>query len=203
MLRTENLSVHTPQGQLLHSSLNLHFKPGTITAITGPNGSGKSTLLAHLSGIRRPESGHIWLDNENLARLSPKARALQVASIGQYDTCPADTLVSRRIAHGLPTASREEILNIANAMGIAHLLGKHLGALSGGERRRAFIARCLINSRANLYVLDEPNIGLDHAGLELLHRKLKQLANLGKAIIFSTHSPLTNPAGTVEYKLLC
>ncbi len=187
----------------MHSSLNLQFEPGTITAITGPNGCGKSTLLRYLSGIRRPESGHIWLGEQNLAELTPKARALQIASICQQDTCPADTLVSRRIGHGQPGASSEEIFSIANAMGVSHLLSKHLGELSGGERRRVFIARCLVNSEAKSYILDEPNVGLDQAGLELLHLKLMGLANQNKIIIFSTHSPLTTPPGTLEYKLLC
>lgn len=187
MLRTENLSVHTPHNRLLHPCLNFEFAPGTITYITGPNGIGKSTLLALLSGIQKPQTGHILLNGRNLAHMSPTQRTQVIASIGQHDTCPTDTLVSRRIGHGFTAANITQIANTAQTLGISHLLDKQLSALSGGERKRVFIARCLINPNASVYILDEPDAGLDSHSQSLLFRAFQGLASQGKIIIFSSH----------------
>src|SRR3989338_5513296 len=110
MLRTENLCIP------LFKNLNLHFRPGTISTLSGKNGVGKSTLLNYLSGIFRPLSGHVYLNDQNLISLKASKRAQAIASIGQFDGAPGDMRVKTRIAHGA-----SHIEKISEEFKITHL----------------------------------------------------------------------------------
>jgi ABC-type Mn2+/Zn2+ transport system ATPase subunit len=139
----------------------LLIKPGTITAIIGPNGAGKSTLLNQL-----------WRTHQHL----------HISSIAQHDTALGDTLVRTRIEHG-----GEAIEAIAEELQISHLLNRRLKTLSGGERKRVHIARCLVDEKAQVYLLDEPDAGLDTQGKQQLASALKRRAQAGKSIFLALH----------------
>lgn len=139
----------------------LHIKPGTITAVIGPNGAGKSTLL-----------NQIWRTHRHLG----------ISTIAQHDTALGDTLVRTRIEHG-----GENIEAIAEELSISHLLNRRLKTLSGGEKKRVHIARCLVNTEAQVYILDEPDAGLDAHGKKQLAEALKKRAQAGKSIFLALH----------------
>src|SRR3989338_5660254 len=187
MLHTENLSIHIQQN-LLYRNLNLNFKPGTITAILGPNGIGKSTLLNYLSGIRIPKQGNVFLADQNLAQLDPLMRAQKISSIAQQDTALGDTLVKTRLSHStfsvVPGGPCEDIVQY---FALTSLLNRRLKTLSGGERKRVHVARCLIHRNAQVYILDEPDTGLDTHHKNQLAHLLKQRADLGRTIVLTVH----------------
>ncbi|MBL4819334.1 MAG: ATP-binding cassette domain-containing protein [Deltaproteobacteria bacterium] len=186
MLRTENLCVYTPD-DCLFENLDLSFKPGSITILEGPNGFGKSMLLDHLSGIRVPTVGQVFFESQDIAKLKPHLRTQLISSLGQEDTTPTDTLVSNRIRHGFLQASHNPIHELSQSLGIEDLLNRRLGTLSGGQRKRVHIARCLIHSTAKVYILDEPDAGLDTDGKAKLWRLLEQKADAGGIVILAMH----------------
>ncbi|MES2504079.1 MAG: ABC transporter ATP-binding protein [Myxococcota bacterium] len=203
MLRTENLSVHINR-RLLFENLNLSFEPGTTTIIKGPNGVGKSTLLNYLAGIRTPSQGFIYLGSQSVAGFDRVERARRISSIGQSDTALGDTLALDRISHGLAghLEGNKHLHEIADRLQIGHLLTKRLKTLSGGERKRVHIARCLINKLADVYILDEPDAGLDASGLQILAQLLMGLMAEGKAVILTQHgAPL--PLSDDNLKTIC
>jgi molybdate transport system ATP-binding protein len=147
-------------------------------AIVGPSGSGKSTLLDVIAGI---EPGRVVLDGEELTRVPLHRRA--VGYVMQDAPLFPHLTVRRNLAYG-PRAA--DVEGIAARLRIAHLLDRMPRHLSGGERRRAALARA-IASRPRLLLLDEPFAGLDEAlrrdAMSLLH------GVRGIPTILVSHSP--------------
>ena len=147
-------------------------------AIVGPSGSGKSTLLDVIAGI---EPGRVALDGEDLTRVPLHRRG--VGYVMQDAPLFPHLTVRRNLAYG-PRAA--DVEGIAARLGIAHLLDRMPRHLSGGERRRAALARA-IASRPRLLLLDEPFAGLDEAArrdaMSLLH------GVRGIPTILVSHSP--------------
>ena len=122
--------------------------------------------------------GNFYINDQNLISLKASKRAQAIASIGQFDGAPGDMRVKTRIAHGA-----SHIEKISEEFKITHLLNKRLDELSGGQKKFVFIARCLVNYDAQVYILDEPQASLDASAEELLMSILQKRADLGKIII--------------------
>lgn len=174
--------------------LDLTVYEGEMLAILGDNGVGKTTLLRVLSGTRRlyrgkyrlfgkkrSEYGKSGLYRGNLACLPQNPQSLFVASSVRLDLREVTELLK------LPQPESEErISNVAEKLGISHLLDKHPFDLSGGEQQKAALAKLLLlNPRVLL--LDEPTKGLDaHAKLTLAGI-LGDLTAEGKTVVLVTH----------------
>jgi len=150
----------------LHASLRAE---SDRLAIVGPSGSGKSTLLDVIAGI---EPGRVVLDGEDLTRVPLYRRG--IGYVMQDAPLFPHMTVRANLAYGPRAAGIDEI---ARRLGIAHLLDRMPRHLSGGERRRAALARA-IASRPRLLLLDEPFAGLDEArrreAMSLLHRVCRE-----------------------------
>jgi len=169
--------------------------PGSICGLIGVNGSGKSTLFKSLMGLVHPASGTV-----ELFGLSPRqARKLNLASyVPQSEdvdwTFPVsvrDVVMMGRYGRLGPMRrprrpDREAVDAALERTGLRQLQHRQIGELSGGQRKRAFVARG-IAQHAGLLLLDEPFAGVDKASEAVLIALLKELRDEGRTILISTH----------------
>jgi iron(III) transport system ATP-binding protein len=147
-------------------NINLRVPPGGSLAILGPTGCGKTTLLRCIAGLEKPESGMIrngerWLFREGIS-LPPAERgvamAFQQPCLWPHLTVAAN--VAFAVSH-LPKPERKERTAwVLDLLGITELADRHPAEISGGQARRASLARALA-PRAPLLLLDEPLVNLD------------------------------------------
>jgi len=153
-----------------------------ITAILGPSGSGKTTLLNVIAGFLRQDQGEIILNGREISDLPPEKR--RVGYVFQdYALFPHMT-VRENLVYG----GKENAEEIAEMLGISHLLDRQTDKLSGGEKQRVALARSLA-SKPDLLLLDEPMSSVD----ELMRRRLiidmsSVLRELDIPVIYVTHS---------------
>ncbi len=197
LFEAEQLSYSYPDGPLAVRDISLSVAPASMTAIIGANGSGKSTLVRMLAGLLRPASGRVLLDGISLEKWQPRLRAREIAYLPQ--STPAafpfrvlDLVLSGRTPHiprfHLDTPSdRARALEALESTGAAHLAGRAITALSGGERQMVILARA-IAQEPRLLLLDEPSASLDLKHRAELMRTLARLREQrGLAVIMVTH----------------
>lgn len=180
-------------GRTIVSGVDLTVPRGSMLAVVGRNGSGKSTLIRALVGLRRPVAGSVHVDGADLTTLPARQRATRVAHVGQEDAPPEDLLVGEmvamgRIPHRPPWAvdakgERRLVLDALDAVGLAYKVDHPCQHLSGGERRRAMLARGIAQG-TDLLVLDEPTNHLDvHHQIQLL----ETVRALGRTVVAAVH----------------
>ncbi len=188
LLSLKNLSyVHDKDEQHGVFDLNLNFYKGSLTALTGASGAGKSTLMELCAGLLIPQSGEIRLSGgEDVQR---PVLAQQNAQAALFEAFAADDVAFGPRNRGF---SGEELLQTvktsmeAAALPFEEFGERHTFELSGGEQRRLSIAGILaLNS--NILMFDEPTAGLDSRSRNEVMALLRQLAEEGKTVIFSTH----------------
>ena len=166
---------------------------GTMTAIVGINGVGKSTLLRALGGITKPHAGQVLIDAANVHTIRPRHRATVMTLVGQEESPPGDLTVAEMVALGrlpylkswqLGSSKEKDIIARSLAtVGISDLADRPCDRLSGGQRRRALLARGFAQE-TDLVLLDEPTNHLDvHHQLHLLG----VLRDSGRTIIATIH----------------
>lgn len=180
-------------GRTIVSGVDLDIPRGSMLALVGRNGSGKSTLIRSLVGLRPSAAGTVHIEGTDLSTLSPRHRAQRLAYVGQEESPPEDLLVGEmvamgRIPHRQPWALNEKaerplVLQALEHVGMAHKVDHPCQHLSGGERRRAMLARGIAQG-ADLLVLDEPTNHLDvHHQVQLL----ETIRGLGCTVIAAIH----------------
>jgi len=159
--------------------VNLDFKvsEAEMVGLLGPNGSGKSTILKLASGILKPISGKVLLWGKKISEYKGRDRAKLISYLPQVLDISVPFKVKELVKMGLypydipPSISVSDVLNL---VGLEQLADLPVSEISGGERRRAFIAMTLLQG-AGLILLDEPLANLDvKYQLELI-RLLKEL----------------------------
>jgi iron complex transport system ATP-binding protein len=196
-LEAVDLAVVVP-GRTLVSGLTCALAAGEFLALLGGNGAGKSLLLRTLAGLRAPAHGAVRLSGAALATLARREIAVRLGFLPQDpDAAPQglldESVLLGRFAHLglLETPGAADAARVAAALthvGLAPLAGRELATLSGGEQRRAAIARLLVQAPA-VYLLDEPTNHLDPAQQLAILEHLKGLTRDGATVVASLHDP--------------
>jgi iron complex transport system ATP-binding protein len=190
-------------GQRILDHVDLRLESGDIVAIVGPNGCGKTTLLHALAGLFAVEQGRVLLDGQPLTDLEPCARARFLSIAVQVPVFPPELTVMDLVslgrtpyrvgarqkarAHALKEQAELVVIRSAiNDIGMEHLAQRRLDSLSGGEKRRAHLARVLAQATP-VVLLDEPTTHLDSDHAERLFDALRDLAQSGAAVLVATH----------------
>lgn len=185
-----------PGVPVLHG-VSLEVAPGEMLAIVGPNGAGKSTLLKVLGGSMKTSEGRVELFGRPLDSIERRELARTVASVGQENAVAfrftvIELVLMGRAPHlGAFRFESRRDLEIATAaldrFGLLRLAGRHVHELSGGERKRVFLARALAQE-AKIALLDEPTAFLDLKHVAEIFARFRELcAERAMAVIATMH----------------
>ena len=192
LLSIRNLSVSYAQKPVLWN-INMDLPLGKVIGIIGPNGAGKSTFIKAIMGLVPYDSGSIHIFGKQLSEVRKRISYVPQRNSVDWDF-PAsvfDVVLMGRYAHiGLfkrPRKIDKEIaMNALEQVEMQHLAQRQIGQLSGGQQQRIFLARALAQE-ADLYLMDEPFVGIDAATEKSIVTLLKELSNQGKSIIVVHH----------------
>lgn len=173
----------------LVADFDLTCEPGDIIALQGPNGSGKTTLLRAIAGFHTPAAGRITLSPLQGPEIEEPGEVLSF--LGHQDPIKAgEKLIDQlRFWADLCAASRDRVAETLARVGLSKQEDLQGGVLSAGQRKRAALARLLLEDRA-IWLLDEPASPLDQEGRALLGTLLEQHARQGGIILAAVHDPL-------------
>ncbi|MGN1001773.1 MAG: ABC transporter ATP-binding protein [Oscillospiraceae bacterium] len=180
------------------NDLSFSVTDGDLAAVLGPNGVGKSTLFQCLLGFLKPRSGAILLGGRNVADLSRRELAREIAYIPQSAAPVFNYTVLDSVLMGFTgqiglfavpeKVHREKAMQVLESLGIAHLAHRGCNRISGGERQLMLIARSLVQN-ARVLIMDEPTASLDYGNAFRVMERIQMLGREGYAVIFSTHEP--------------
>ena len=179
--------------------IDFQIGSGEFVMIEGESGSGKTTLLNLLTGLTDPTSGSVSIEGKDLKDFDDKGisgiRNEKVKYIPQGESLLSSLTVKENILFpfvigGGERPSDERLLEVAEKLGISDLLDEYPSDLSGGEMRRATIARAVIN-RPSLIIADEPTGSLDSSNTSKVMDIFKAISEEGTAVIVVTHQKET------------
>ena len=175
--------------------VSFNVAPGEVVGLLGPNGAGKTTSFNMVVGLVTPEAGRVRVGDEELTHLPMHRRALrglgylpQEASIFRKLTVRQNFLAVLELQRGMDRQARERRAGeLLDEFGLGHVADALGETLSGGERRRAEIARSLIpNPRFILF--DEPFAGVDPINVGDLQRQIAALKERGLGVLITDHN---------------
>ena len=200
MIRLENIiKIYESAGGDVHAlkNTNLTISKGENVVIVGKSGSGKSTLLNVISGIDRPSSGQVIVNNQQLNNFTENELALwrgeNIGIVFQfYQLLPTlsaedNVIFAMSLVNKIPSGKRKaKARHHLEEVGLADKMKKFPNELSGGERQRVAIARSMANSPA-IIIADEPTGNLDSKTGEQINDLFKKLNNNGSTLVTVTH----------------
>jgi iron complex transport system ATP-binding protein len=166
--------------------MSFSLAQGELVGIMGPNGGGKSTILKLAAGLLFPQKGKVLLEKQAIGSYNRKERAKLVAYLPQTLDLQSPFRVGELVRMGEYPQEGSQALTVEESLNIVGLNGKaktHLAELSGGERRRAYIAMTLVQG-ARVLLLDEPLASLDIKYQFDLYRLLKDIARDKRVSVF-------------------
>jgi manganese/iron transport system ATP-binding protein len=195
-LAVEGVTVAYPGGVLALQDASFRLGPGTIAGLVGVNGAGKSTLFKAIMGFVTPSAGRVTIaglsareaQRLNLVAYVPQAEEVDwtfpvlvedVVMMGRYGRMGLLRIPSR--------TDRQKVEEALERVGIAGLRKRQIGELSGGQRKRVFLARALAQEGL-VMLLDEPFTGIDVATEEAIVDLLRALRAQGHLMLVSTHN---------------
>ena len=193
VLRTEGL-VKRYGKRTVVNDVSINVKQGEIVGLLGPNGAGKTTSFYMTTGLIVPNEGHIYLNDQDITQLPVSKRArsgigylTQEASVFRKMSVE-DNILSVLEMTGTPRSYQLEKLESINAEFRLGKVSKNMGdQLSGGERRRTEIARCLAID-PKFIMLDEPFAGVDPIAVEDIQHIVWQLKDKNIGILITDHN---------------
>jgi ABC-type Mn2+/Zn2+ transport system ATPase subunit len=192
MINIKGLTVAYDQKVVL-ANVFLDIQPGKLYGVLGPNGVGKSTLFKAILGLLEPDLGTITLQGEPVKQ--QRQRIAYIPQKGEVDwQFPAtvlDVVMIGRYPHKkfyekLDANDERIAAEALDNMGIGNLKNRQIGELSGGQQQRVFIARALCQ-QADIFLFDEPFVGVDITTEEKIVELLQQLRDAGKTILVIHH----------------
>jgi lipopolysaccharide export system ATP-binding protein len=180
--------------RLVIRDVTISLRQGEVVALLGPNGSGKTTTFYAIAGLIYPEGGHIWIDGRDVTGLPMYRRAKlgigylpQEMSIFRGLSVEDNILAILDIAEKDRHKRRERLEELLSDFSIEHLRRAPALALSGGERRRVEIARCLAANPRYL-LLDEPFAGVDPISVGDIRHLVADLKKRGIGVLITDHN---------------
>lgn len=164
---------------------------GEVVGLVGRNGAGKTTFVEVVTGLVRPDAGHVRVCGADALAHPRAARALIGVCPQETALYPAATVAEHLRLFGALAglrgpALRRAVDDIAGRMDLADIAGRPAGLLSGGQRKRTQAATALIAERP-LLLLDEPTVGADPATRARLLAVVADRAAAGAAVVYTTH----------------
>jgi len=180
--------------RLVISDVSMHLHRGEVVALLGPNGSGKTTCFYSIAGLVTPEGGRVSIDGRDVTRLPMYRRArLGIGYLPQETSIFRGMNVEDNILAVLELSMKdrvrrfERLEELLNEFSIEHLRRSPALALSGGQRRRVAIARCLAANPKYL-LLDEPFAGVDPIAVAEIRNLVSDLKNRGLGVLITDHN---------------
>lgn len=180
--------------RLVLRDVSLRLDRGEVVALLGPNGSGKTTCFYTIAGLVSPDAGRVSIDGIDATGLPMYRRARlgigylpQEASIFRGLTVEQNIMAVLEIAVADPHHRRERLEELLGDFAITHLRQAPALALSGGERRRVEIARCLAADPKYL-LLDEPFAGVDPIAVAEIRALVSHLKQRGIGVLITDHN---------------
>jgi lipopolysaccharide export system ATP-binding protein len=174
--------------------ISLHIKSGEVVGLLGPNGAGKTTTFYMIVGLLAANGGRILLDGKELSRLPIHLRARmglsylpQEASIFRKLTVAENILAVLELQELNANERQEKLAALLAELHITHLRDQSAMSLSGGERRRVEIARCLATD-PSFILLDEPFAGIDPIAVMDIQKIIRQLAARNIGVLITDHN---------------
>ena len=184
--------------------ISLEVKQGQVVGLLGPNGAGKTTTFYMIVGVQLPEEGAIMLDGQNITRYPMHQRAKAgLGYLSQERSIFRKLTVEENlnaVLEMLPLSRAEKqnrLDSLLNELGIQHVRKIKGYALSGGESRRAEIARALVLEPA-IMLLDEPFAGVDPIAVADIQTIVQQLAKRNIGILITDHN-VRETFGIIDY----
>lgn len=193
ILRTENLQKTYGKRQVV-KSVSIEIKQGEIVGLLGPNGAGKTTSFYMIVGFVKPNSGHVYLDDDEITHLAMYKRARR--GIGYL---PQEASVFRKLSvedniravlemTSLTKKEQEERKDqLIEEFSLQKVIKNSGDSLSGGERRRTEIARALATN-PSFILLDEPFAGIDPIAVEDIQHIVARLKTKNIGILITDHN---------------
>ena len=193
VLRVKNISKSIKNKQII-SEISFNISEGQIVGLLGPNGAGKTTTFYSILGLIKIDSGEVFLENNNITMIPPHKRAeVGMSYLPQEPSIFRNLSVKSNIL-GVAEKNflkKEELTdfyqNMIKEFGLESIEDSMGYVLSGGQRRKVEIARCLA-SKPKLILLDEPFAGIDPLAIDDIKNVLKSLSNKGISILITDHN---------------
>ena len=193
LLETRSL-VKEYGGRKVVRDVSINVEKGEVVGLLGPNGAGKTTTFYMVTGIVKPDMGHIIFDKKDITRLPIHQRAR--SGIGYLSQEPSifrklsveENIMAVMETLGFPRRERQRQLdNLLNQLKISHLRKNKAYTLSGGERRRLEITRSMVTNPMFI-LLDEPFSGIDPIAVFDCQELIKELKDMGLGILLTDHN---------------
>ena len=195
-IEASGVTVAYPNGHTALREASFKLGPGTIAALVGVNGSGKSTLFKALMGFVKPVAGRILIAGGTVEEARKQKLVAYVPQSEEVDwTFPVsvwDVVMMGRYGHmnflRIPKAGDRRIVEESLArVGMSDFRERQIGELSGGQKKRVFLARALAQC-GRIVLLDEPFTGVDVTTEEAIIDLLRGLRDEGRIMLVSTHN---------------
>ena len=192
------------RGRHAVQQVSIEVTQGQVVGLLGPNGAGKTTTFYMIAGVLRPDRGQIILDGRDITRLPMYRRAqaglgylAQECSIFRKMTVEENLLAVMELMPLSKQERHERLERLLQELGIQHVRKSMGYALSGGESRRAEIARALVLDPA-IILLDEPFAGVDPIAVSDIQSIIHQLAERNIGILITDHN-VRETFGIIDY----
>jgi ABC-type Mn2+/Zn2+ transport system ATPase subunit len=194
MLEIKNLTIGYDSNIVL-SDFSVSFSSGQLIGVIGPNGAGKSTMIKAILGINKPRSGQILIDgskvtpkilNTNFSYVPQKIEIDFDFPINVFDTVMLGQLTRVSRWHSIDKTDKKKVTDALAKLDLNDISEKQISDLSGGQRQRVLVARSLVQ-QSEVYLLDEPFVGIDATSENTIMNVLRELRNQGKTVIIVHH----------------
>jgi lipopolysaccharide export system ATP-binding protein len=193
ILRTSHL-IKKYKRRTVVNNVSVEVRKGEIVGLLGPNGAGKTTTFYMTVGLVKPNGGEIFLDDKSITNEPMYKRAKmgisylpQEASVFRKLTVEDNLMLVLEMSSLSKTEQKNKMESLLEEFGLTHIRDARGDVLSGGERRRTEIARCLAVS-PSFILLDEPFAGIDPIAVEDIQKIVSDLKRKNIGILITDHN---------------